>query len=650
MKNNDFDFIKEKFDNDYISVPDTLDEKSARMMLDNKKPIKIKLYQKKSFKAAVSLVACFAVALCCVTSVFQNNKVNLLPSDDEQSNLSYFSSYDDIKKAIKNNNESFLEILETYFNVLKTSSADTAIGVSVNSGGLGSSHAETYTQVDGIDESDIIKNDGKYIYHLSFSDNVIKIYEGNKTNPKLVGKIDEFEGEGLLWDCTPEDGEIKSISDMYLTDNKLVVNVSAGEWKDDGYCVTTTYSYVYDVTDASKPKKLSSFTQSGDYISSRMIGNKLYVVSSKDVQLTKGMDDYIPYTVVDGGKKKYLSAKDICCPESTTENSFIIISSVDINTGEKTADSKAVFGAGTDVYCTNENMYIAVNKYSDKAEVDIIKASIAGDEIKLKNSVTVNGGIDSQFSMDEYNGYFRIATTSEKFKETKTGAVIEVIRDNNLYVFDDKFNKVGELTGFAKNESIKAVKFMGDIAYVITFESTDPLFVIDLSNPLKPEILGSVKIDGFSTQLLPIGDDKVLGIGFHEAMADEHDWEYGIKLALFDVSDQTKPAVLDSYVLKYSNSDAQSNHKAIVINKEKGYYAIDYTQNLISEYGEDIEHAGAITFKVENDKIVVNNKFDYIADVKGDDYLTDASRCTYIDDTVYVFDMVGNIYAFEYKD
>lgn len=649
MKNNDFDFIKEKFASDSVSAPDTLDENSARMMLDDIEPVKIKLYQKKSFKTAVSLAACFAVALCCVSSVFQNHTVQLQPSDDAQSNLSYFSSYDDIKNAVDNNKESFFEIAEYYFNDEKLSlTTDKSENVSAQVG-TGSSHAETYTQVEGIDEADIIKNDGKYIYYVSFSDNIIRIYEGNKTSPKLAGKIDDFKGEGFLCDYTAVGEEIKRICDMYLIDNKLVVNVSSAEWKDEEHYINKTYAYVYDVTDVSNPKKLSSFTQSGEYVSSRMIGSRLYIVSSQTVQDTKEKDDYIPYTEVTGGKKEYLSPKDICCPESTTENSFIIISSVDINTGEKSVDSKAVFGAGTDIYCTNENMYIAVNKYGDNAQVDIIKASIADDDIKLKNSVTVNGSIDSQFSMDEYNGYFRIATTTEKYRH-KNEEDFEIIRNNNLYVFDEQFNKIGEVTGFAKDESIKAVKFMGDIAYVITFESTDPLFVIDLSNPSKPKILGSVKIDGFSTHLLPIGDDKVLGIGYHEALVDEHEWESGIKLALFDVSDKTKPEVLDSYVLKYGNSDAQSNHKAIVMNKEKGYYAIDYTQNLIDDNGEDEEHAGAITFKVEKDKIVVNNKFDYIDDVKDDNYSPDASRCTYIDDTVYVLDLVGNIYAFEYKD
>ncbi|MCM1285123.1 MAG: beta-propeller domain-containing protein [Acetobacter sp.] len=649
MKNNDFDFIKEKFDNDFISAPNTLDEKSARIMLENKVPLKIKLYQKKSFKAVASLAACFAVVLCCVLSVFQNDKVNLIPSDDAQSNLSYFSSYDDIKNAVDNNNNNFFEIAEYYYNNLKLSTTDTAKNISAQIG-TGSSHAETYTQVEGIDEADIIKNDGKYIYHYSFCDNVIRIYEGNKTNPELVGKIDEFEGEGLICDYTSVGAETKRICDMYLINNRLVVNVTAGEWKDEEYCIGTTYSYIYDVTNASKPKKISSFSQSGDYISSRMIENKLYIVSSKEVYKTNDKDDYIPYTVADGGQKKYLSAKDICCPESTTENSFVIISSVDISTGKKSADSKAVFGAVTDVYCTNENMYIAVNRHGDEAEVDIIKVSIKDDDIKLKNSVTVNGSIDGQFSMDEYNGYFRIATTTERYKKRKNGEIYEIIRNNNLYVFNDKFNKIGEITGFAKDESIEAVKFMGDIAYVITFETTDPLFIIDLSNPSKPEIIGSVKIDGFSTQLLPIGDNKVLGIGFHEALVNEHEWETGIKLALFDVSDKSNPSVLDSYVLKYGNSEAQSNHKAIVINKEKGYFAIDYTQNLISEKGDDEEHAGAITFKIENNKIVVNNKFDYISDVKDEDYSPDASRCTYIDDIVYVLDMTGNIYAFEYED
>ena len=136
--------------------------------------------------------------------------------------------------------------------------------------------------------------------------------------------------------------------------------------------------------------------------------------------------------------------------------------------------------------------------------------------------------------MDEYNGNFRIATT----KYDKNSNQI-----SNVYVLDKDLKKLGETDDFAKGEDIHAVRFSGDTAYVITFEYTDPLFVIDLSNPKKPIIKGSVKISGFSTNLIPIDSDTLLGIGTANDFSNPY--ARGIKFALFDVSDPQKPTVLD---------------------------------------------------------------------------------------------------------
>ena len=127
---------------------------------------------------------------------------------------------------------------------------------------------------------------------------------------------------------------------------------------------------------------------------------------------------------------------------------------------------------------------------------------------------------------------------------------------------------------FAKGEDIHAVRFSGDTAYVITFEYTDPLFVIDLSNPKKPIIKGSVKISGFSTNLIPIDSDTLLGIGTANNISNPY--AQGIKFALFDVSDPQKPTVLDSKTIKNTASEAQDTHKAILVNKSENYFAIPF--------------------------------------------------------------------------
>ena len=169
--------------------------------------------------------------------------------------------------------------------------------------------------------------------------------------------------------------------------------------------------------------------------------------------------------------------------------------------------------------------------------------------------------------MDEYNDTFRIATTV-------TGSDFQPI--NKLFILDSNMKKIGEVDGFAKNESIKAVRFIGNTAYVITFKNTDPLFVIDLSNSAKPIIKGSVKITGFSSNLIPVNSTTLLGIGYGESGLNL--FEDGVKTVLFDVSNPEKPTVLDTKEFDNVLSEAQSNHKAILTTPNSNEFAIPYEE------------------------------------------------------------------------
>ena len=167
---------------------------------------------------------------------------------------------------------------------------------------------------------------------------------------------------------------------------------------------------------------------------------------------------------------------------------------------------------------------------------------------------------------------------------------------NNLFVLDPDLKEAGSVTGFARNESIKAVRYVGDKAYVITYEAIDPLFIIDLSDPEDPSIEGEVMIDGFSTLLVPVNEGRMLGIG-HATGDNGYGGEYdsGLKLALFDISDPSHPAVLDSMEFKDMMSPAQSDHHALMVNAEAGYtHSVDYD---IAYNGADNELSRVNTFK-----------------------------------------------------
>ena len=597
---NDFDFIKEKFDADNISAPGSIDEKSIIDKLSDKP--KRKLYQKTSFKAIVSAAACFAMVagiFVYAVPIHKNEPIQTVESPND-SVVTSFESYTDVKKAINKCNK------HQYYDGIKYNLADETIKgetAEIADSASGSSFAKTYVQVDGVDEADIIKNDGKYIYYVNNKSEII-IYQ----NDELITIITDFNQDNINNFYDDDTFEYKTINDIYVTADKLIVNVTSDNCNNGKYC-SMIDSYVYDISDIANPNLIKKFTQSGSYSTSRLIDNMLYVISNKYMYDCKTEEDCYILTG-ENEKKTILPAESIKCGNSINDTNCLVVSAVNLDVQERTADTKAFLGCGSSVYCNKTNMYITISG----DETEIVKAELTESEIKFTATAKVKGYVNNQFSMDERNGCFRIATSDEI--------------GNNLYILDSQLNKISEITGFAENEQIQAVKYIGDMAYVITYEFTDPLFVIDLSDLHNPEIKGSVEITGFSSQLVSVDENTLLGIGYDET--------YGIKFALFDISNPFSPIVLDSYTMPDAYSNAQHNHKAIVVNKEKNYFAVDY-----NKYASEDAERGGIVFEIKDNKICIINKY-IITPTNFDD----AERITYINDIIYILDSSGKIYSF----
>lgn len=646
-KMNDFDFIKSKFEEENVTAPYGLDERMVMGMLDGRKQKRVKFYQSKAFKAFVSAAACVAVVLTAVTVVkpyLSDRKaiIDVAPPEQQQV-LNTFTSVDEIKSAIKE-----IESVYYSYNGVGGALVDKEISDTITTeqpeGGAGAaSFGDTYTQVDDVDEADIIKNDGEYIYYASTSLGCVKIYKPNGKNAELVATIDDFLRNSDEY--SEELSDTENVCDIYVYKNILAVNTEKFEYqyrnndKDDYYAKVSTLVHLYDISDVTSPKKINSFGQSGTGISSRMIGNQLYLVTNDMIYSNECKDDsdYLPY--VCNGKdieKEPMKLSDISYGASPSESGYLVISIIDVENAKKTTDTKAVFGAGTDMYCNKKNMYITMNEwqwngFKDNSEhidtkTQIVKVNFSEGDIKFTAECEVPGNTHNQFSMDEKDGNLRVATTSYNEKGNEV---------NNLFVLDENLNKIGEVTGFAEDESIKAVRFMGDMAYVITYEETDPLFVIDLSVPTNPQIKGEVKISGFSSLLVPVDENTLLGIGYSTHTGEFSEVTDGVKFALFDISNPQKPAVLDSYVLKYATSDAQYNHHALLVNPQAGYYAIPY-QRWDDE--KAIDENGVIKIEIENGKINVANNFNIDSD-------ENIIRCTYVNDNLYAFDYSGNVYS-----
>lgn len=623
MKNNDkydkvitdfdLDFIKKKFDDDGVTPPVNLESGNIKNAIEKSHNKRIKFTNSKVFKTAVSLVACVAIVAVSLNLVFtQSNQKPPVTNNSLQSENAEFDTFSSAKeikeyfKSIEKNNKSY--------NFFK----DTIKGAETAKDTASLTYSKTNVQVENVDEADIIKNDGKYIYTASSnSENKISIYKPDGKKVKLMSQIE--------YNNVDDDENEAFISDIYIYNNSLI----AQSYSYDENSWEYTNIDIYSLADIKKPKKIYSFSQQGSYVSSRITNGKLLVVSNRYISsdLCKTDEDYLPKTKINSAEKN-LSPKDICIVNDSNSESFLIVSEIDILSKENTVVSKAIAGAGTNIYCNENNLYIANSIWDDqnqarrikdispilKFNTEIYKIDITSG-IKFTAKATVSGAVNNQFSMDEYAGNFRIATTASDEKSNDI---------NKLYVFDSSLKKLGEIEGFAKGENIQAVRFSGNTAYVITYENTDPLFVIDLSNPQKPKIKGSVKISGFSTNLIPISSDQLLGIGYADDNTD------GIKFALFDVSNPQKPTVLDSKVIHNATSEAQDNHKAILVNGKSSFVIPYEDDNFENGYTVNLK-AGSIAFEVKDNKINISKK--YATKVLSGDIV----RSTIFDNAVYTF-------------
>lgn len=627
MKNNDeydkvitdfdLDFIKKKFDDDGVTPPVNLESDNIKNAIEKSHNKRIKFTNSKVLKTAVSLVACVAIVAVSLNLAFtQSNQKPPVTNDSLQSENAVFDTFSSAKeikeyfKSIEKNNKSY--------NFFK----DTIKGAETAKDTASLTYSKTNVQVENVDEADIIKNDGKYIYTASSNtENKISIYKPDGKKVKLMSQIE--------YNNVDDDENEAFISDIYIYNNYLI----AQSYSYDENSWEYTNIDIYSLADIKKPKKIYSFSQQGSYVSSRITNGKLLVVSNRYISsdLCKTDEDYLPKTKINSAEKS-LSPKDICIVNDSNSESFLIVSEIDILSKKNTVVSKAIAGAGTNIYCNENNLYIANSIWDDqnqahrlkdmspilKFNTEIYKIDITSG-IKFTAKATVSGAVNNQFSMDEYAGNFRIATTESDEKSNDI---------NKLYVFDSSLKKLGEIEGFAKGESIQAVRFSGNTAYVITYENTDPLFVIDLSNPQKPKIKGSVKISGFSTNLIPISSNQLLGIGY----ADDNTNPYtdGIKFALFDVSNPQKPTVLDSKVIHNATSEAQDNHKAILVNGKSSFVIPYEDDNFENGYTVNLK-AGSIVFEVKDNKINISKK--YATKVLSGDIV----RSTIFDNAVYTF-------------
>ncbi len=457
-------------------------------------------------------------------------------------------------------------------------------------------HSTTNIQVEGVDEADIVKNDGKYIYMLS-------------NNKLIITEAYPAEGAKVISEIP-----VSRANNIFLNNDKLIIfgqNYEYAEFDNSDRAAalfmpwripSDTYIKIYDIEDRSNPALKRELIAKGYYSNSRMVGDYAYLITGFYAQI----DPLILPSVKENGAEEKVPANEIRnlgYPDYSYE--FVNIISINTqNDDEKYEIQSYLSGSSKNMYASQDNIYLTHSLWrpiftpwsetplsdaeknitppteivpAQKTSIDKIGINLG--KIHYAGQNNVPGTILNQFSMDENNGFFRIATTTE-------------LEENNIYVLDSDMKLAGKLEGLAKGERIYSTRFMRDRAYMVTFKNVDPLFTIDLSDPYNPKLLGKLKIPGYSDYIHPYDENHIIGIGKDAVESEEGDfaWYQGIKIALFDVSDPTNPREISKYNIgdRGTDSYALQDHKAFLFDREKNLLAIPITLAEIdkSKYAE----------------------------------------------------------------
>jgi uncharacterized secreted protein with C-terminal beta-propeller domain len=463
-------------------------------------------------------------------------------------------------------------------------------------------HSTTNIQVSGVDEADSVKTDDRgYIYLIT--GNNITILKGYPPEEATTVSVITFT------DMSPLGIFVNGDRLAVLGAKYNVAETPYYSYRWSYYTDTSTYAKIYDVSNRSQPELLKTYTTSGSYFNSRMIGEYVYLVASTPAYYITYITEILPGLTIDNinlpkiqsnGKSEDVAATEVYY-SNTTDNSYMFTTIVAIsiqNATEEPNHKTIMTGGASAMYVSMNNIYIS---YPAADKTSLYRIHVEDSTITPQAQGEVPGSILNQFSMDEYNNYFRVATTT--WTETQK---------NNVYVLNMNLTMVGNLTDLAPGEHIYSARFLGNKCYLVTFVSIDPLFVIDLSDPTNPIVLGELKIPGYSDYLHPYDENHLIGVGKHTVEADQgfFAWYQGVKIALFDVSNVSNPTQIANYTIgdRGSDSPVLRDHKAFLFDRQRNLLVIPALVAQIdpSEYpGEIPDYAygepvwqGALVFNV----------------------------------------------------
>lgn len=596
-----------------VEVPDSLLPEQIYRKIQETETVKKTSVRKRGkrilTRAVLPLAACLALVLVAV-QVMDGPRTDTWytssGSGDSETHSQAVSpeDYSEIYACLEASAEETATSSDGGMVFLKESAADSAASSDMGAARSGTeSYSGTNVRTEGVGEADIVKTDGTRLYVLRENQQEISIVDVSGTVMKEAGRIQLEEG------VTAREFYVQDSSLFVLGNREKAVSFSSGyeDYENETVCVT------YDISDVSAPVETDTLVQSGYYITSRFADGFLYLFSQFDVgyeMSSSNLDSYIPQV-----RGNYLAAGEILMPDEHASQ-YLVVTSVNTEKPGEPVDKKAVLSNYGECYVGSDSIYIYESKYvpgpagNGTNRTSILRLPYGKGAFGEGARGEVNGTVHDSFCIDEYDGYLRVVTTF-----SGTGSETSAV-----YILNQDMEITGKIEDLARGESVYSARLMGDTGYFVTYEQTDPLFSVDLSSPSKPQIIGSLKIPGFSDYLHPYGEGLLIGIGMDTD--PETGITEGVKISMFDISSPEDVREVASYTIEDTYyTDVSSDYKAVLIDTEK---------NLIGfSASGDQEHYYVFQYKEGEGFVLAMDE-----EVNGGGWQT--TRGVYIEDTLYV--------------
>ena len=470
------------------------------------------------------------------------------------------------------------------FGAASTMTALATLSSAAGSAASAPSFTGTNVQVQGVDEPDRVKTDGTHLF-VSTQDSVaiINAYPPNSTTVLARLSFPNSQLQGL----------------ELVQDRLMVIGQKNGANQ-------SVELVLYDISEMSSPKMVANVTIPGSYVAARMADGFVYAVIQQPSYVFNGQGNataVLPMALRNGVEAQIPASSVYYAGNVAQISYYTVVPSISMATGDETMKT-ILTGPSATVYVSTSNIYVAYTNYPDlysthgilgdaysggvvsmsdvqqAQNCTVLRASYSSGAVNVAAAGVVPGSVLNQFSLDEYDGYFRVATS--RF------AVVDgsPTRSDDVYVLDMSMNQVSALKNIAPGENLYAVRFVGNMGYVVTFEQIDPLFVISFKDINNPTILSALKVSGYSDYLHPLPGGYLIGVGKDAVPSSMANVAYytSLKLSLFKVFDNGTSTQVQKLDIgdRGTDSPVLTNHLAFTYDSTRNITVIPLTLYKVS--------------------------------------------------------------------